>query len=55
MAKKYKDQTMSFAIASKGEYARKIDDWKMDVKEEVLVGAKNEKGEIFLMKDDQFR
>ena len=46
---------MSFAIANIGEYQRQLDDWKMDQTQDVLVAAKNEKDEVFLMKDDAFR
>ena len=46
---------MSFAIANVGEFSRQMDDWKMDQTQDVLVAAKNQMGEVFLMKDDLFR
>ncbi len=55
VAKKFKDQSVTFAIANKGIYSRNIDDWKLDAKQDVLVAAKNQKGEVFLMQDVEFR
>ena len=46
---------MSFAIANKAEHSKDFDDWKMDANQDVLVAAKNEKGEVFLLQDEVFR
>jgi len=54
VAKKFKEQTMSFAIANKAEHSKEIDDWKLDANQDVLVAAKNEKGEVFLLQDEVF-
>ena len=55
MAKKFKGKRLSFAIANVGEFSRQMDDWKLDLTQDVLVAAKNEKDEVFLMKDEPFR
>lgn len=52
VAKKFKEQRVTFSIASKGEYSRSFDDWKLDTKQDVLAAAKNEQGEVFLMQDE---